>query len=80
MERDIYRELEDAVLTTSGDGHRVMGYFNDIPYIGRELSKDDLINIIKELDYAAYYTVSKDKYNEIIETSMMALEPEPEEE
>ena len=76
MEETIYRDLKEEVLATAGDEKHYMGYYDIISNLGIHMDRGDLIQIIKELDYAIYQTVPAGIYNEIIDSSMKELEPE----
>ena len=76
MEETIYRDLKEEVLATAGDEEHYMGYFIATNALGTHMDRGDLIQIIKELDYAIYQTVSAGTYNEIIDLSMQEIEPD----
>ena len=76
MEATIYRDLKEEVLATAGDEEHYMGYFSAINALGTHMDRGDLIQIIKEIDYAIYKNVPAGIYNEIIDSSMKELEPE----
>ena len=68
-----YEEITVAVLKDSGTNGRKMGYYDFIGNRGHELSKDELIRIIKEMDYAMYTSLGVSDYNDIIDDSVEAL-------
>lgn len=77
MEETIYRDLKEDVLRMSeGTKKHYMGYYDTISGIAPHMDREDLIQIIQELDYAIYQTVSAGAYNEIIDLSMEELEPD----
>ena len=76
MEATIYRDLKEEVLAIARDEEHYMGYFIAFNALGTHMDRGDLIQIIKELDYAIYQTVSAGIYNEIIDLSMQELEPD----
>lgn len=76
MDPSIYRDLQEEVLSMSGDEKHYMGYHNPISYLGTHMDRGDLIQIIKELDYAIYSNVDPAMYNEIIHASMREIEPD----
>ena len=76
MEETIYRDLKEEVLADVKDEKHYMGYYDTIDALAPHMDRGDLIQIIKELDYAIYQTVSAGIYNEIIDSSMKELEPE----
>ena len=76
MEETIYRDLKEEVLADAKDEKHYMGYYDIISNLGIHMDRGDLIQIIKELDYAIYQTVSAGIYNEIIDLSMQELEPD----
>lgn len=76
MEETIYRDLKEEVTSPSSRTNNYMGYYDVISSLGTHMDRGDLIQIIKELDYAIYQTVSAGTYNEIIDLSMQELEPD----
>lgn len=76
MEEPIYRDLKKEVTSSSGRTNNYMGYYDTIDALAPHMDRGDLIQIIKELDYAIYQTVSASTYNEIIDLSMQELEPD----
>jgi len=76
MEETIYRDLKEEVLADAKDEKHYRGYYDIISNLGTHMDRGDLIQIIKELDYAIYQTVSAGTYNEIIDLSMQELEPD----
>ena len=76
MEETIYRDLKEEVTSLSGRTNNYMGYYDTIDALAPHMDRGDLIQIIKELDYAIYQTVSAGTYNEIIDLSMQELEPD----
>ena len=76
MEETIYRDLKKEVTSPSGRTNNYMGYYDTIDALAPHMDRGDLIQIIKELDYAIYQTVSAGTYNEIIDLSMQEIEPE----
>ena len=63
-----FKEFKTLVETESGS------IFNVVANEGWRMDKDMLINILKELDYAAYDSVSKTKHAEITADTLKALE------
>ena len=76
MEETIYRDLKEDVTSPSGRTNNYMGYYDTIDALAPHMDRGDLIQIIKELDYAIYQTVPAGTYNEIIDLSMEELEPD----
>lgn len=64
-----------AVVNQSGKNGMKYGFFNLAASNGHELTKSELINIIKELDYAMATVVdSIETYNSITELALEELE------
>lgn len=53
---------------------RSFGYHDLVANHGWEMEKEQLINIIKELDYAIYSNLDDEEYNEVIDESLNLLE------
>lgn len=72
MEENTYMNLQSKALEVM-DGGKVSGFFEYVASNGHNLSKDDLITIIKELDYSVYHKTTKTEYNEIIADSLETI-------
>ena len=69
-----WNEIKADVLKKDEHNASYRGYYSIVSEKGYDLSKDLLIRIIQELDYAIYEKLDSDDYNEIIETSVAEID------
>lgn len=69
-----YQELKDAALKVNETSGVLQGYYSILSIRGFELSRLDLIRIIKTLDIAVYENCSADTYNRVIKQSIENVE------
>ena len=68
-----WKEMKKEILKNSENGKK-FGYYTLISNIGHELNKDELLRIVKEIDYAMYSALDTYSYNEIITETVNALD------
>ena len=69
-----WNEIKKGVLIKDAYNGEYRGFYSIISEKGYGISKDLLIRIIQELDYAIYEKLDSDDYNEIIETSVAEID------
>lgn len=73
MEKEKFEVLKKEVMKKSQNGMS-FGFLEYVANNGWKMDKDELIEIIKELDYNISLSVSIDKYNNIIEKTLGSIE------
>lgn len=71
MEQTQFEEMKSQATIQDNKGYR--GFYSYVTENGWKMEKDDLVNIIKELDYAIGAELSPKEYNHIIDESLNEL-------
>ena len=68
------KQVEKVALNSNGGNKQFYGMFNVAQDLGHQMTKEQLINIIKELDWAVTQNVDVDSYNTITQETIDQLE------
>lgn len=74
MERGQFEEIKQYAKRVDSSTKKFFGYYGYVSNNGWKMEKEDLIDIIKELDFAVHHEVDTDAYNEIIASTLEELE------
>lgn len=80
MERKTFEEIDDHAMQKDESSGKLFGYYGYVASNGYNMNKEDLVTIIKELDYVLGQKLSAKVYNNIVTSSLLELEERVKEE